>query len=163
LVQVYGISVRETALLFLVNNLAGIYASAQMGKLVARFGERKVLTVNFIGLIGVFVGYAFVTYLPWLYVLFVLDSIFFAFNLAIDSYFQKIAHSPQEITSNVSMAQTINHVSALVVPILGGILWERISPSATFLAGVVIAVVSLGLVQFMRIRPITAVAPLPAE
>ena len=163
LVQVYGISVRETALLFLVNNLAGIYASAQMGKLVARFGERKVLTVNFIGLIGVFVGYAYVTYLPGLYVLFVLDSIFFAFNLAIDSYFQKIAHSPQEITSNVSMAQTINHVSALVVPVLGGILWERVSPSATFLAGVVIAVVSLGLVQFMRILPVAAVAPLPAE
>jgi len=163
LVQVYGISVREAALLFLVNNLVGIYASAQVGRLVARFGERRVLTVNFIGLVGVFLGYAYVTYLPVLYGLFILDSMFFAFNLAIDSYFQKIARSPEEITSNVSMAQTINHVSALVVPILGGILWEQISPSATFLAGVAVAVVSLGLVRFMQIQPAPAVVPALVE
>jgi MFS family permease len=163
LVQVHRISVREAALLFLVNNLVGIYASAQLGRLVARFGERRLLTLNFIGLIGVFLGYAYVPYLPALFGLFILDSAFFAFNPAIDSYFQKIARSPEEITSNVSMAQTINHISALIVPILGGILWEQISPAAPFLAGVGIAVVSLGLVQFIRIRPVPAVVPLPVE
>jgi predicted MFS family arabinose efflux permease len=125
---------------------------------VARFGERKVLTLNFTGLIFVFLGYAFVPNLPILFALFVLDNIFFGFNLAIDSYFQKISLSPEEITSNVSMAQTINHVSALVVPVLGGILWEQIAPSATFLAGVVIAVISLVLVQFIR----TPSVPVPA-
>ena len=160
LVQVYGISVRETALLFLVNNLVSTYAAAQLGRLVARFGERKMLTFNFGGLIGVFLGYAYISYLPVLYVLFVLDHIFFGFNLAVDSYFQKIARSPQEITSNVSLAQTINHVSALVVPVLGGILWEKVAPSATFLAGVVIAVVSLILVQFIQIKPVTTSAAL---
>jgi MFS family permease len=163
LVQVHGISVRESALLFLVNNLVSTYAAAQLGKLVARFGERKVLTFNFVGLIGVFLGYAYVAYLPVLYGLFVLDHVFFGFNLAVDSYFQKIAHSPQEITSNVSMAQTINHISALVVPVLGGILWEQIAPSATFLAGVAIAVVSLVLVQFIRIQPASAPVPIPAD
>ena len=158
LVQVHGISVRETATLFLVNSLVSTYSAAQLGLLVARFGERKVLTFNFIGLIGVFLGYAFVPYLPILYALFVLDHVFFGFNLAVDSYFQKIAHTPEEITSNVSMAQTINHISALIVPVLGGILWEQIAPSATFLAGVAIAVISLVLVQFIRIRPV----PTPA-
>jgi MFS family permease len=160
LVQVYGISVRETALLFLVNNLISTYAAAQLGKLVARFGERKVLTFNFAGLIGVFLGYAYISYLPVLYALFVLDHIFFGFNLAIESYFQKIARSPQEITSNVSLAQTINHVSALVVPVLGGILWEKVAPSATFLAGVAIAVVSLVLVQFIQTKPVARPATL---
>ena len=158
LVQVHGISVRETALLFLVNSLISTFILPQLGKLVARFGERKVPTFNFFGLIFVFLGYAWVSYLPLLYALFVLDHIFFSFNLALESYFQKIAHSPQEITSNVSMAQTINHVSALVVPVLGGILWEQIAPSATFLAGVVIAIISLALVQLIR----TGAAPAPA-
>lgn len=160
LVQVYGISVRETALLFLVNNLVSTYASAQLGKLVARFGERKVLTINFTGLIGVFLGYAYIPYLPALYALFVLDHVFFGFNLAVESYFQKIAHSPQEITSNVSLAQTINHVSALIVPVLGGILWEQVAPSAPFLAGVAIAIVSLLLVQFIQTKPVARPAPL---
>jgi predicted MFS family arabinose efflux permease len=163
LVEVYGISVRQTAALFLINNLINSYTAAQFGRLVARFGERKVLTFNFTGLIGVFLGYACIPYLPVLYVLFVLDNIFFGFNLAIDSYFQKIARTPEEITSNVSMAQTINHISALVVPVLGGILWEQIAPSATFLAGVAIAVISLGLAQWIRIRPVLEPVPLPTE
>jgi predicted MFS family arabinose efflux permease len=158
LVQVHRISVRETAMLFLVNNLINSYASVQLGRLVARYGERKVLSVNFVGLVGVFLGYAFIPYLPVLYVLFVLDNIFFGFSLAVDSYFQKIARSPEEITSNVSMAQTINHISALVVPILGGILWTRVAPAATFLAGVVIVLIALALVQLIQPQP----APMPA-
>jgi MFS family permease len=163
LVQVYGIDVRQTATLFLVNSLVSTYASAQLGKLVARFGERRVLTFNFIGLIGVFLGYAYVSYLPLLFALFILDHIFFGFNLAVDSYFQKIAHSREEITSNVSLAQTINHISALVVPVLGGLLWENIAPAATFLAGVGIAVISLVLVQFIRPRPRLGSVPLLAD
>jgi predicted MFS family arabinose efflux permease len=159
LVQVYKVDVRMTATLFLVNALVNIFASAQFGKLVVRFGERKVLTVNFIGLIVVFLGYAFIPYLPVLYVLFVLDNVFFGFSLAVDSYFQKIARGPEEITSNVSVAQTINHISALVVPILGGILWEKVSPAATFLAGVVIVLVALAAAQLIRTEPLAVVAP----
>lgn len=154
LVQVHGIDVRTTATLFLINNVISTYAAAQFGRLVSRFGERRVLTFNFVGLTGVFLGYAYVPFLPLLFVLFVLDHVFFGFNLAVDSYFQKIARTPREITSNVSMAQTINHLSALVVPVLGGILWEQISPSATFLAGAVIAVISLVFVQFIRPQPV---------
>jgi predicted MFS family arabinose efflux permease len=160
LVDIYGIDVRQTATLLLVNSLISTYTSAQLGKLVARYGERKVLTFNFI---GVFLGYAYVPYLPILFVLFVIDHVFFGFNLAVDSYFQKIAQTPEEITSNLSLAQTINHVSALIVPILGGILWVRVSPSATFLAGVAIAVVSLVFVQFMRPKRRVTVARFPAD
>jgi predicted MFS family arabinose efflux permease len=46
---------------------------------------------------------------------------------------------------------------------LGGILWEQISPSATFLAGVVIAVISLVLVQFIRTQPSLEPSPLPVD
>jgi predicted MFS family arabinose efflux permease len=163
LVETYGISVRQTAALLLVNSLISTYTSAQLGKLVVRFGERQVLTFNFMGLILVFLGYAYVPVLPILYVLFVIDHIFFGFNLAIESYLQKIVHTPEEITSNLSLAQTINHVSALVVPILGGFLWVQFAPSATFLAGVGIAAISLVLVQFLRPRRGATAAPVLAD
>ncbi|MGD8473172.1 MAG: MFS transporter [Anaerolineae bacterium] len=163
LVQVYGISVGETALLFLANSVISTVVLPQLGKLVARFGERRVLSFNFVGLIGVFLGYAWIPNLAVLYTLFILDNLFFGFNLAVESYFQKIALSREEITSNVSMAQTINHISALVVPILGGILWEQISPSATFMAGVVIAAVSLVLVQFIRTESVAVPVPVVVD
>jgi len=161
LVERYGMDVRQTAGLLLVNSLVSTYTAGQLGRVVARFGERRVLTWNFLGLVGVFLGYAYIHSLAILCVLFVLDNIFFGFNLAVDSYFQKIARSPEEITSNVSMAQTINHISALVVPWLGGLLWVGVSPTATFLAGTAIAVVSLALTQLVPARPIPKPVALP--
>jgi MFS family permease len=163
LVQIYKVPVTWTAFLLLINNLVSTFSSPLLGWLVTRLGERAVLTINFIGLIGVFLGYAFVSYLPVLFGLFVLDHVFFGFNLAVESYFQKIAHSPAEITSNVSMGQTINHVSALVVPVLGGILWEQVSPSAPFLVGVVVAGVSLALTQLIRNTPVPRPTLMPSE
>ncbi|MGD2041958.1 MAG: MFS transporter, partial [Anaerolineae bacterium] len=160
LVQIYDVPVQMTATLLLVNNLIGILSSTLLGYLVARLGERLVLTINFAGLIGVFLGYAYIEYVPVLFALFVLDHVFFGFNLAVESYFQKIALSPEEITSNVSMAQTINHVSALIIPVLGGLLWEFVSPSAPFLVGVGVAIISLVLVQFIRIRPVRSPVPI---
>jgi len=163
LVKVYGMDVRQTAALLLVNSLISTYTVGQLGRVVARFGERKVLTWNFAGLALVFLGYATIESLAVLCVLFVLDNVFFGFSLAADSYFQKIARSPEEITSNVSMAQTVNHVSALMVPVLGGILWEQVSPSATFLAGTAIAVVSLGLARLIPAQPAPKAAPVPSS
>jgi predicted MFS family arabinose efflux permease len=163
LVQLYDVPVQMTATLLLVNNLIGILSSTFLGYLVARLGERLVLTINFIGLIGAFLGYAYVRYVPVLFALFVLDHVFFGFNLAVESYFQKIALSLEEITSNVSMAQTINHISALVVPVLGGLLWQYVSPSAPFLVGVGVAIISLVLVQFIRVRPVPSPVSLAAE
>jgi MFS family permease len=163
LVQVYGIDVRQTAVLFLINSLVNTFILAQLGRLVARFGERKLLTINFVGLTGVFLGYAFVPNIALLFILYAMDNVFLGLNLAVDSYFQKIAESPDEITGNVSMAQTINHISALFVPVLGGILWEAVSPRATFLAGVGIVLAALVLSQFIRTAPSVSLAPQAAE
>jgi len=163
LVQVHGMDVRQTAILFLVNSLVSTFTLPQLGKIVSRFGERQVLTVNFIGLIGVFLGYALIPNLAILFGLFLLDNIFMGFNLALESYFQKIVVTPEEITGNVSMGQTINHISALVVPVLGGLLWEAVSPSATFFAGVGIVTACLVLAQFVRVEPESEPAFQPAD
>jgi predicted MFS family arabinose efflux permease len=66
------------------------------------------------------------------------------------TYFQKIAVTPEEVTSNLSAGQTIEHIAAVVVPVMGGIVWERFGSQAPFLVGVGIALVSLSLTQFMR-------------
>ena len=153
LVREYGISVQTTATLFLVNSLVNIYVLQLVGKLVSRVGERLMLSIAFGTLALVFLGYAYVTYLPALFVLYVIDNVMFGFNLALVTYFQKIAVTPEEITSNLSVEQTINHVAAIVVPVMGGIVWELFGSQAPFLAGVGIVLVSLVLTQFMRTPP----------
>ncbi|MCK5247676.1 MFS transporter, partial [Candidatus Bipolaricaulota bacterium] len=86
LVQAYGIDVKMMSLLLLINSLMNIYVFQKVGKLVARFGERIVLTFAFAALIPIFLGYAYVTILPVLCVLFVIDNVLFGFNLAMPTY-----------------------------------------------------------------------------
>ncbi len=158
LVRDHGISVQTTATLFLINSLVNTYAMQAVGRLVGRLGERVMLTISFGSLIVVFLGYAYVNLLPALFALFVVDNILFGFNLALTTYFQKIAVTPEEITSNLSVQQTINHISAIIVPIAGGTIWELYGSQAPFLAGAGLVTVSLVLTQFIRVPP-SAVTP----
>lgn len=151
LVREHGISVQTTAVLFLANSVVNVYALQLIGKLVGRLGERLMLSIAFSALIFIFLGYAYVDYLPALFIFFVLDNIVFGFNLALTTYFQKIAVTQEEITSNLAVQQTINHVAAIVVPVIGGTAWELFGKQAPFLAGVGIALASLVLVQFIRV------------
>lgn len=151
LVREFGISVQTTAVLFLINSLTNVYALQMVGKWVGRIGERRMLSIAFGTLVFVFLGYAYTKSLAVLFVLFVLDNILFGFNLALTTYFQKIAVTSEEITSNLAVQQTINHIAAIIVPIIGGTAWELFGSQMPFLLGVGIVIVSLILVQLMRI------------
>jgi predicted MFS family arabinose efflux permease len=150
LVRVHGMKTEQTAILFLVNSVVSFLALPQLGRLVGRFGERRMLMLNFVCLIGIFFGYATIDSFPVLVALFVLDNLFFGFSLALNSYFQKIAVIPQDITPNMSLGQSINHVAAVIVPIVGGWMWETFDPATPFLSGAVVALASLALTYWMR-------------
>jgi len=160
LVSEHGISVQTTATLFLVNSVVNAFTLHWIGGLVGRLGERLMLSIAFATLALVFLGYAYVTFLPLLFLLFVVDNLMFGFNLALPTYFQKIAVTPEEITSNLSVEQTINHISAIVIPIVGGTVWVMFGSQAPFLIGVVIVLISLILAQGIRTpsKPVTATA-----
>jgi predicted MFS family arabinose efflux permease len=160
LVREYHITVQTTAVLFLVNSLINIVTLRWVGQLVSRFGERITLSVAFAALTLVFMGYAYIQVLPLLYVLFVLDNIFIGFNLGLTTYFQKIAVSPEEITSNLSVEQTINHIAAIVIPVVGGTVWVAYGSQAPFIFGALIVLAALALTQFMR--PVLAPVARPA-
>jgi predicted MFS family arabinose efflux permease len=160
LVKEFGMPTQQTAILYLINSVLGVFLYRRAGALVARFGERPVLAITFVLLITIFIGYATIDYLPILAAFFVVDNFLFGMEFALQSYFKKIAVSAEEITSNLTLSQTINHLAAVFVPLVGGIAWEMFDPSVPFLAGVVIVLACLGLLWFMRPEP--APAPVPA-
>jgi len=149
LVEEHQVTAQVITVLFVINNLIGTLLYQQFGKIIARFGERRVLTLNFLLLIFVFLGYAYASLLPVLYVLFIADQMLFGFRIALPSYFQKIAVRPQEITPNISLGQTINHIAAVTIPLVGGVVWETLGSRYTFLIGVGIVTLSLIMVQWM--------------
>lgn len=157
LVKDHGVSVQTTAMLFLANSIINVLTLRWTGQLVGRIGERTAMTITFASLALIFLGYAYVASLPVLYALFILDNVFFGFNVSLTSYFQKIAVSRDEITSNLSTQQAIEHIAAITVPLIGGTVWEVYGREAPFLFGVAIVLLGLLLAQFMR--PARAAAP----
>ncbi|MBN2333182.1 MAG: MFS transporter [Deltaproteobacteria bacterium] len=148
MVNNFHFSVREVAVLFLVNNLINFYLSPMIGRAIVRFGERKVLSLEYGSLILIFIGYALLQNRMAIAVLYILDHIFFNFAIAIRTYFQKIG-APRDIAPTMAVGFTINHISAVVLPAVGGLIW-MIDYRLVFLAGALMSLVSLLASQMIR-------------
>ncbi|ABK43619.1 major facilitator superfamily MFS_1 [Magnetococcus marinus MC-1] len=131
----------QLTLLFLVNCIITLWLAPWVGRWVSRYGERTMLVLEYAGLIGVFAAYAMVQS-HWVAAgLYVLDHLFFSMALALKSYFQKIA-DPADIAPTAGISFTINHIAAVVLPALLGVVWME-SPSMVFWIGAAMAALSL--------------------
>ena len=145
MVEKFGYSASNIAALFLVNHLFNWLFAERIGALIGRVGEKYALTFEYTGLIFVFTAYAFVDNGNVAAGLYVIDHMFFALAIAIKTYFQKIA-DPADIASTAGVSFTINHIAAVIIPAVFGIIWIT-SPSLVFLIGAAIAACSLILSQ----------------
>ena len=150
LVKKFQFSVHEVTALFVVNNLINYFLSPIIGKAIIRFGERKVLSLEYSSLIFIFLAYAAVESKTLVALLYILDHIFFNFAIAIRTYFQKIG-DPRDIASSMAVGFTINHVAAVFLPAIGGMLW-MIDYRIPFVAGACMSLISLIAVQQIGIR-----------
>ena len=141
MVEKFGYSVSNIALLFLINHITNLYLAPKIGYLIGKFGERNALTFEYIGLIILFTSYAWVENSNIAAVLYVLDHLLFSMAIAIKTYFQKIV-APKDIASSAAVSFTINHIAAVIIPAAFGVLWLS-SPSSVFLIGAGIACLSL--------------------
>ncbi|SHM16608.1 MFS transporter [Roseibium suaedae] len=151
MVERFGYHVHEVAALFLLNGLFSMLLAPKIGQLIVKYGERKALMLEYIGLILVFVSYAYVTNEHVAAGLYVVDHAFFAIAIAIKTYFQKIADTP-DIAPTAGVAFTINHIAAVFIPATFGLIWLA-SPEAVFLIGAGMAFISLVLASFIPSDP----------
>ena len=145
MVKIFNFSVKEVTLLFIFNNIVNYFLSPLIGKAIVRFGERKVLSVEYAGLILVFLAYAFTQSKMVIILMYLIDHILFNFAIAIRTYFQKIA-DPKDIAPSMAAGFTINHIAAVVLPVLGGIVW-MVDYRIPFIAAAVMSGISLIAVQ----------------
>lgn len=151
MVEKFGYSVSDIAALYIINHIFNWAFAARIGALVGRIGERRALTFEYCGLFCVFTAYAFVNDATWAAGLYVADHLFFSLAIAIKTYFQKIA-DPADMASTAGVAFTINHIAAVVIPVLFGLVW-LVSPMAVFLMGSGMALISLVLARNIPLVP----------
>jgi hypothetical protein len=154
LVQKFQYTVQEVTILFIINNTINYFLSPLVGKSIIRFGERKVLSLEYLSVIFLFTAYATTDSKLLVAFIYILDQIFFTFAIAIRTYFQKVG-DPQDIAPSMAMGFSINHLAAVFLPAIGGMLWV-IDYRIPFFAGAAMGVVSLLAVQKIKIEKIEA-------
>ena len=151
MVEKFGYSASQVTLLFLINYVFNWVFAERIGRLIGRFGERRALTFEYIGLIIVFIAYGLVQNATIAAILYILDHMFFAMAIAISTYFQKIA-DPKDMASSAGVSFSINHIAAVIIPAILGLVWIW-SHSLVFYIGALFALLSLIAAQFIPKTP----------
>ncbi len=173
LVKTFGFSISQVALLMLVTSAINTFLAPRLGAFISARGERPSIMFENVSLIVIFAGYALAANGTLgaagalaAALLFILDGVFTTFTIAQKTYFQKIG-DPADMAPTAAVAFTINHIMAVIIPVIFGILAvQRPDPSIIFWLGCGIALTSLGLAFLVPEKPDhgreTVLAPAPA-
>jgi len=149
IVTVYRQPPSAFAKLAIIASLIGIPFNQFLGHMVDRFGERKIMLANAVLLVIVCLGYGTAEHLGLgpkvalliVFVTYVMDQLLFALEMARDTYMSKIAETKDDLTASLSVGVTINHLVAMSVPSLGGLLWAKYGYEWVFVAAAVNSVI----------------------
>jgi hypothetical protein len=122
LVEKYGLKVSTIAGIYVLNYALTYLTNPYISKAINNYGERIVLSLESASLIILFLGYAFIPNVYIVVGLYVMDSIFFNFSIGLNTYLQKTA-DPQDLAPSTAVGFTINHISAVIIPLFGGAMW----------------------------------------
>jgi len=157
LVEIHGVPVSTMALLYFIAATLGVVMRPLLGEVIDWLGERTVLAVDEVLLLGICATYAFAgdllpghTALLALYAAYIFDIVLFALRIARTTYLKKIADDPADITPTISMGITIDHAVAMTLPILSGYIWEAYGFRWVFVLAGAFAVI--GFFVCLRIR-----------
>ena len=156
MVERFGFEVHQLTALLLINLAINIFVAPLFGHFIAHFGERRALIIEYSGLVLVFLAYGGIYLFDWgvmlAATLFVLDHLFFGLKMALKTYFQKIS-APEDIAPTAAVAFTINHIAAVFLPVLLGLLW-LVSPAIVFMVAALLAFLSFTLALLVPRFPI---------
>ncbi|MDD5168781.1 MAG: hypothetical protein PHN75_08185 [Syntrophales bacterium] len=148
LVEKYRLSVSTIAGIYVLNYALTFMTNRYISKAINVYGERVVLSLESASLFLLFMGYAFIENAGVAVVLYVIDSIFFNFSIGLNTYLQKTADAG-DLAQSTAVGYTINHISAVVIPVVGGSLW-LFNWKLPFIIGACLTAISLYFTQKIK-------------
>jgi predicted MFS family arabinose efflux permease len=142
LVKNHSLDISVISTVMLANNLITIFTNRYMGHLSDKLGERIVLVGCSLVLVFIFTGYAYITFLPLLIAFYLVDNVLFGSSIALKSYLSKIA-GREDLTGCLSFGMTANHITAIIIPVAGGMAWSMFGYKTTFIAGAAIVFIDM--------------------
>ena len=162
LVTVYGASPALMAALAMTAYFLGVVFRQAFGVVVDIIGERKMFIADALILLVICGGFAFSTFRPVLYALFILDSLMFATRIARTTYLNKLAEHKSDIAPTLSLGVTMDHAVSMSIPAAGGLLWAAYGYKSVFMAAALLAVAGFAAALAVTDKAAPKRAPGPA-
>lgn len=158
LIQVYHVDAPTFAILGLVVSLLSIFTRTIVGNAIDIKGERFVLSLEAIVLIVICLGYSFAADIAStgvavviISVCYIIDNSMSVVEMARSTYVKKIAVNTEDVTPTLSAGTSFDHVIAMTIPFLGGILWSAMGYKYVFLVAAFIAFINLFLTMKIEV------------
>lgn len=158
LIRAYHLTPPVFAVLGLIVSLVSIFTRTIVGNAIDVKGERFVLSMEAILLIVLCMGYAFAADIApasiaviIIAACYIIDNSLSAVEMARSTYVKKIIIYPDDLTPTLSAGTSFDHVIAMSVPVLGGLLWAAMGYKYVFLVAAAIAILNLFLSLKIRI------------
>lgn len=150
LVRVFDQPAYVIAQLWIAAAILGIFVQPTLGRVIDRFGERKVLMADSLLVLTVCCGYGLSHLigdrsmaLGVLYACYIGDQLLFGVNMARTTYLSKIAVADAHVAPTLSLGVSINHAVSMSLPALGGIVWMKYGHPVVFLFAGGVALIML--------------------
>jgi len=161
--QQVGVSTVLIPMLYLLFNLVYALSSVPAGVAADRFGKKRIILLGFIVFAFLYYGFAVASDTKTIWLLFALYGLFMGLTDGIQRAFLASIIPPDFKATAFGFYNTVVGLAMLPASLIGGRLWDRVSPSATFYFGAATAAISavLFIVFIAVIRRNDAVQPYP--
>jgi len=145
LIETLSQQVDTIVLLGIIAAFIGMFFMPQLGKWVDKFGVKKLLFVDALSFIFVYLCYGLLCQffangslakigLPVVLTaaLFVVDRLSSQMSVIRTVYLKSIVKSPEDITPTLSVAMGLDHIVSIIVGVTGGIVWVTLGSQYIF-------------------------------
>lgn len=140
--ELCGIASYLIPLLYLSFNLIYSFSAIPAGLAADRFGKKRVIIAGFILFAIIYYGFALASNAKIIWILFCTYGIFMGLTEGVQKAFL-VTIMPQDLkATGFGIYATVTGLAMFPASLIGGLLWEHFSPSATFYFGSITACIS---------------------
>ena len=122
-------------ILYMTMNVTYALLSYPAGRLADRFGKGRIAFLGYLLYAALYALFALETKMNALWILFPLQGIYLAFTEGVGTAYMATLLPGEKKATGFAVYYTVIGLALLPAGTIGGWLWDRFSPSATFIAG----------------------------
>jgi MFS family permease len=129
-------------ILYMTMNVSYALLSYPAGRLADRFGKARIAFLGYLLYAALYALFALETKMNALWILFPLQGIYLAITDGVGTAYMATLLPGERKASGFAIYYTVIGLALLPASTIGGWLWDRFSPSATFIAGSLLSLVA---------------------